>query len=311
MAVRWGPSITAASRKPTLLDALRAPCTLGGERVMRYAWHFDAQLLASYLKQVAIGWGVRHEVGEVGEVRLQENGHIQSLQLSDGREVSGDFFIDCSGFRGLLINKALQEPFIDMSDHLFCDSAVATSVPLDERHQGIEPYTSAIAMRSGWTWKIPMRRRIGTGYVFSSKFTSRDDATDDFLRLLHVKASDVQLNQIKFRVGRNRRAWVANCVGIGLASCFLEPLESTGIYFIYAALYQLVRHFPDRSCDARLRDSFNRHIELMFDDPVISFKLITLRPRAPIRRSGVPTDTSYEYLTTCKQSWKCTTQVFR
>jgi tryptophan halogenase len=120
-------------------------------------------------------------------------------------------------------------------------------------------------MRAGWTWKIPMLTRFGTGYVYSSKFTSQDEATEEFLRLWKLNGN-TKLNHIRFRVGRNRRAWVKNCVGIGLSSCFLEPLESTGIYFIYAAIYQLVRHFPNKIFDQCLVDGFNREIADMFDD---------------------------------------------
>jgi tryptophan halogenase len=157
------------------------------------------------------------------------------------------------------------EPFIDMKDLLLCDSAVATAVPNDDATLGIEPYTSAIAMRSGWSWKIPMLTRFGTGYVYSSRFAEETEAVEEF-RALWGLAEDVPLNRIRFRVGRNRRAWVRNCVSIGLSSCFLEPLESTGIYFIYAAIYQLARHFPDRRFDPVLIDRFNQEIETMFDD---------------------------------------------
>src|SRR5205823_13147675 len=124
-----------------------------------------------------------------------------------------------------------------------------------------------IAMNSGWTWKIPMLRRFGSGYVYSSRFATVDEASRDFCKLWKLDERKVELNKIRFRVGRNRRAWVKNCVGIGLSSCFLEPLESTGIYFIYAAIYQLAKHFPDRRFDPVLSDRFNREIETMFDDP--------------------------------------------
>lgn len=251
--------------EPTLLDAKHAPRALDGTRVTRYAWHFDANLVAEYLKNLSIGWGVRHILDHIDGTNLKPNGEIASVKTKSGAVFSADLFVDCSGFRGLLINKALDEPFLDMSDHLFCDSAVATAVPNDDERDGIEPYTSAIAMKFGWTWKIPMLTRFGTGYVYSSKFTSQDEATDEFMRLWKLDGS-AKLNQIRFRVGRNRRAWVKNCVSIGLSSCFLEPLESTGIYFIYAAIYQLVRHFPDTSFDRKLIDGFNREIASMFDD---------------------------------------------
>src|SRR5688500_16126967 len=212
-----------------------------------------------------MGWGAKHVLDETEGTDFTPDGFLADTATKGGDVIKGDLFVDCSGFRGLLINKAMEEPFLDMSDHLLCDSAVATAVPNDDERYGIEPYTSAIAMSCGWTWKIPMLTRFGTGYVYSSKFISRDNATEEFLKLWGLSES-VKLNQISFRVGRNRRAWVKNCVSIGLASCFLEPLESTGIYFIYAAIYQLVKHFPDQGFDERLMASFNREIETMFDD---------------------------------------------
>ena len=256
----------ACFKEPRLLDALCAPRTLDGKVRLRYAWHFDAQRVAAYLSRLATGWGVRHVIDDIESVALTDDGAVASVTTKGGLVEKGDLFIDCTGFRGLLINKALGEPFLDMSDHLLCDSAVATSVAIDEDRHGIEPYTSAVAMPAGWMWKIPMLGRIGTGYVFSSRFTSRERATEDFLAYWKLNPGKTTLNQISFRVGRNRRAWVKNCVAIGLSSCFLEPLESTGIYFIYAAIYQLVKHFPDRSFDPRLRDAFNARIEAMFDD---------------------------------------------
>ena len=257
----------ACFREPPLLDAKLAPCWLDGRRATRYAWHFDAHLVAAFLQRLATGTlGVEHLEDELEGVELDSRGFLHSLRCKSGRVVEGDLFIDCSGFRGLLINKALGEPFLDMSDHLLCDSAVACSVPHDDQREGVEPYTSAIAMPAGWTWKIPLIGRFGTGYVYSSRFASQDQATEDFCRLWRLDPNQTPLNQIRFRVGRNRRAWVKNCVSVGLASCFVEPLESSGIYFIYGALYQLARHFPDKNFEATLIDRFNREIELMFDD---------------------------------------------
>lgn len=199
------------------------------------------------------------------EVLKDGRGFITGLRTKAGRLVEGDLFVDCSGFRGLLINQAMAEPFLDMSDHLLCDSAVATAVPHDDEANGVEPYTSSIAMRHGWSWKIPMPGRFGSGYVYSSKFTEQGEATEEFCRMWGLD-SDAKFNHIRFRVGRNRRAWVKNCVSVGLASCFLEPLESTGIYFTYAAIHQLAKHFPDRGFDQTLVDRFNREIQDMFDD---------------------------------------------
>jgi tryptophan halogenase len=249
-----------------LLDAARSPRLTDGTPAIRYAWHFDAHLVADYLQKLAVSWGVRHVVDELDHVERQADGSIAALVTKRRGRFTGDLYVDCSGFRGLLINQALEEPFVDMGDHLLCDSAVATAVPHDDARHGVEPYTSAIAMRHGWTWKIPMLGRFGTGYVYSSHFASRDEATDEFLRLWNLDPRTAAVNQIRFRTGRNRRAWVKNCVSIGLSSCFLEPLESTGIYFIYAAIYQLAKHLPDATFNPVLIDRFNREIAAMYDD---------------------------------------------
>lgn len=257
----------ACFREPPLMDANLSPRWLDGTRSTRYAWHFDAHLVADFLRRFAVDTqGVHHVIDTMETVLFDQRGFVRALKTSSGRVIEGDLFVDCSGFRGLLINQAMQEPFIDMSDHLLNDSAVATAIAHDDEAHGIEPYTSAIAMPGGWAWKIPMLGRFGTGYVYSSQFTERDEATLDFCRLWGLDPDNTQFNQVSFRVGRNRRAWVKNVVSIGLASCFLEPLESSGIYFIYAGIYQLAKHFPDKRFDQRLVDRFNREIEDMFDD---------------------------------------------
>lgn len=249
-----------------LADAKKCPRAYDGSREMYYAWHFDAHLVAEFLKRWATARGVRHVVADIEQVHLNpENGFIDSVRTTEGALYEGDLFIDCSGFRSLLMNQALQEPFLDVSESLLCDSAVASAIPHDDAAQGVEPFTSAIAMKHGWTWKIPLRGRFGSGYVYSSRFATQDEATQEFRELWGLSERH-PLNQIRFRTGRNRRSWVKNCVGIGLSSCFLEPLESSGIYFIYAAIYQLVKHFPDRTFDPRLADRFNEAIAHMFDN---------------------------------------------
>jgi flavin-dependent dehydrogenase len=260
------PMANACYKEPALLDAKLSPRYLDGSRAMYYAWHFDAHLVADYLREKAVGWGVEHIVDQLESVTLNEDGGVGVLHTRGGRQLSADLFVDCSGFRGLLINKALEEPFIDMSDYLCNDSAVATQVPHDDNANGVEPFTSAIGMDAGWTWKIPMLGRFGSGYVYSSKFENEEKATLDLCKLWGLNPDKTDFNKIRFRVGRNRRAWVKNCVSIGLASCFVEPLESTGIYFIYAAIYQLAKHFPDKNFNPTLMARFNREIEVMFDD---------------------------------------------
>ncbi|MEV6235216.1 tryptophan halogenase family protein [Lentzea sp. NPDC051838] len=257
----------ACYRESPVLDAKLAPRHADGSRWTNYAWHFDAHLVADFLRRFATErQGAIHVEDEMTEPVIDHRGHITALRTKSGRVIEGDFFVDCSGFRGLLINKAMREPFLDMSDHLLNDSAVATAVPHDDDAHGVEPYTSAIAMKNGWTWKIPMLGRFGTGYVYSSRFTTPDEATRELCDMWGLDPETQPLNHVRFRVGRNRRTWVRNVASIGLSSCFLEPLESTGIYFITAALYQLAKHFPDKRFDPVLAESFNREINTMFDD---------------------------------------------
>ncbi|AHH99258.1 tryptophan 7-halogenase [Kutzneria viridogrisea] len=257
----------ACYRQPPVFDAKLSPRHSDGTRWASYAWHFDAHLVADFLRRFATEkQGAVHLQGTMTSAEVDQRGHITRLHTEDGRTIEGDLFIDCSGFRGLLINQLLREPFLDMGDHLLNDRAVATAVPHDDAANGVEPFTSAIAMSSGWTWKIPMLGRFGTGYVYSSRFSTQDEATEEFCRMWGLDPETQPLNHVRFRVGRNRRAWVKNCVSIGLASCFLEPLESTGIYFVYAALHHLVKHFPDKRFEPVLTEQFNHEIETMFDD---------------------------------------------
>jgi len=249
-----------------LMDMQLSPKSLDGRSMVPHAWHFDAHLVADFLCRWATARGATRILDEVKHVPLDDRGFIAGVYTAEGRKLKADLYVDCTGFRGLLINQALGEPFIDMNDHLLCDSAVAAPVPNDDAKYGIDPYTGAIAMKAGWTWKIPMLTRFGSGYVYSSKFATCDEAARDFCKLWNLDEAKTDLNKIRFRTGRNRRAWVNNCVSIGLSSCFLEPLESTGIYFITAAIYQLAKHFPSRAFDQGLIARFNREIEFMFDD---------------------------------------------
>ncbi|MBD2774167.1 tryptophan halogenase family protein [Iningainema tapete] len=230
---------------------------------VEYAYHLDAGLLATYLKEKAKTEGVRHIVDNVLDVSLDEKGFINHLITEKHGNLAGELFIDCSGFRGLLINQALGEPFVSFADCLWCDRAIAIPVsydpqdPYNENHGGINPYTTATALSSGWTWNIPLVSRSGTGYVYSSAFTSQADAEMEFLKHLGEKSQSLQSRYIKMRIGRTRNTWVKNCVSIGLASGFIEPLESTGIYLIEAGLKHLIHHFPNRLFHPSVIDNYN------------------------------------------------------
>lgn len=257
----------ACFREPPVMDARKSPRWMDGRKAANYAWHFDAQLVADFLRRFAVEQqGVEHVEDEMEHAELDERGHVTALKTKGGRALDGDLFVDCSGFRSLLMNQALGEPFIDMGDQLINNRAVATAVPHADEQHGIEPFTSSIAMSSGWAWKIPMLGRFGSGYVYSDRFTTQDEATREFSDMWGLDLENTQFNHVRFRVGRNRRSWVKNVVGIGLSSCFLEPLESTGIFFVTAAIYYLAKHFPDRNFNEALADSFNHEIETIFDE---------------------------------------------
>ncbi|MBW8882371.1 MAG: tryptophan 7-halogenase [Asticcacaulis sp.] len=225
-----------------------------------YAYHFDAGLYSVYLRGLAEQRGVLRTEGKVREViQNPETGDIQSLLLESGETVSGDLFIDCSGFRSLLLGKTLGVGWDDWSKWLPCDRAFAVPSERDE----LSPYTRSTAMEAGWRWRIPLQHRTGNGYVFSTSFIDEDEAAASLMRSLETKAL-AEPRMLKFQAGRRVVNWEKNCVAIGLAGGFLEPLESTSIYLIQVAIMQLVPLLPGKRIDPRLRDEFNRLIDLQY-----------------------------------------------
>ena len=227
-----------------------------------YAYQFDATLYAPYLRALAERIGCRRTEGRIVDVELNgESGDIEAVVLTGGERIVGDLFIDCSGFASLLIGKTLAEPFEDWSKWLPCDRAVA--LPCQTRTQ-ITPYTSAIAMDAGWRWRIPLQHRTGNGYVHASTFISEEDATIALVQAVEGEPT-ADPRVLRFRAGRRTRSWVKNCIAVGLASGFLEPLESTSIYLIQAAITALVELFPETPIADSDRNEFNRVIDLEYD----------------------------------------------
>jgi tryptophan 7-halogenase len=251
---------------PRICDGMRSPRFLDGKKVAHYAYHFDALDIANYLQEWCTKRGLQHVKDDIVNVRLDENGNIKSLLGEGGETYEADLYIDCTGFQGLLIEKALNEPHISFSDSLLTDRAVAINIPSDSEKDGIRPYTTATAFSSGWQWEIPLYGRSGNGYVYSSKFQTADSAELEMRKFFGAKADSLEARHIKFKSGRRRRSWVKNCVSFGLSSSFLEPLESTGLYFVYAALYQFMEYFPMKEIDPVLRDRFNERVAYMVDD---------------------------------------------
>src|SRR5277367_795229 len=219
-----------------------------------YAYHFDASLYARYLRTISERAGVKRIEGKVVEViQNPENGFVRCVKLASGEELSADLFIDCSGFRGLLISETLQSPYVDWTKWLPCDRAMA--VPCSNVEPPI-PYTRSTAKSAGWQWRIPLQHRIGNGYVYSSAHCTDDEAREDLLQTLGEKPL-AEPRVLRFVTGRRKLYWNRNCVALGLASGFLEPLESTSIHLVMSGVYKLLEHFPNSEFAQSNIDSYN------------------------------------------------------
>ncbi|MEW6704064.1 MAG: tryptophan halogenase family protein [Pseudomonadota bacterium] len=208
---------------------------------MNYAYHFDATRYAAYLRKFSESFGAQRLEGKIQAVNLDPaSRHIRSLTLASGAEVEGDLFIDCTGFRALLIGEALKVPYEDWSHWLPCDSAMAVQTA---SVGDAVPYTCSTAHPAGWQWRIPLQHRVGNGLVYASRHLSDDEARSRLLA--HVQGELLTTPRVlKFRPGQRREVWRANCVAIGLASGFIEPLESTSIHLIQRGTLRLMQMFP-------------------------------------------------------------------
>ncbi|MFI0486070.1 tryptophan halogenase family protein [Actinomadura sp. 9N215] len=288
------PALCEAQRSPRKLDGelfvVDADHALGRSTLAEqrdqfpYAYHFDAARLALFLTKFGVERGVRHVRDDVLDVAQDERGWITHVTTREHGDLAADLFIDCTGFRGMLINKTLGERFQSFQDVLPNNRAVALQVPKDDQErEGIAPYTTATAMPAGWIWTIPLFGRIGTGYVYSDEFCTPEEAEAALRQYAAPGRDDLPANHIRMRIGRNERSWVNNCVAVGLSSGFVEPLESTGIFFIQHGIEQLVRHFPDQRWDPQLRAAYNQRINRAIDGVK---EFLVLHYRAAARDDG-------------------------
>jgi tryptophan halogenase len=257
-----------------------------------YAFHFDAGLYALFLREHAEARGVKRHEGKIVQVHQRaDDGFIESVQLENGARVEADLFIDCSGFHGLLIEQTLHAGFVDWSQWLPCNRALA--VPC-AGVGSITPYTRSTARKAGWQWRIPLQHRTGNGYVFSADHISEDEAAATLLANLDGEAlADPRL--IKFTTGHRRKYWDKNVVAIGLASGFMEPLESTSIWMIQSGIARLLGNFPDMSFAPIDRDVYNRILTKETEqirDFLIAHYKVTTRNDSPfwdyVREMPVP-----------------------
>jgi tryptophan halogenase len=257
----WDYSLNALAARADKYAPLQ-DLGMNGLTGVRHAYHIDATLFAGMLRQVAEAAGVKRVEGRINQVHLDTvSGDIESIGLESGSVVAGDFFIDCSGFRSLLLGEALGVGFQEWTKWLPCDRAFAVQSTAGERFR---PFTQSMARDAGWQWRIPLQSRVGNGHVFSSAFMDEDEARNALLDTLEGEALfDPRL--ISFQTGVRDRFWQKNCVAIGLSAGFLEPLESTSIHLIQSAVNRLISLFPVERNSKGLAEEFNRQSRLEFE----------------------------------------------
>lgn len=251
---------------------------------INFAYHLDASRYAKFLRAMSDKNGAKRIEGKIVSVQQDfDSGFITSLTLASGEVVEGDFFIDCSGFRGLLIEQALRTGYEDWSHWLPCDTAQAVQT---ESVGPAVPYTRSIAHHAGWRWQIPLQHRVGNGLVYCSNFMSDDEAREKLLGSVEGKTL-IEPRVIKYRTGRRRKTWNKNCVAMGLASGFIEPLESTSIHLFMMAITRLMRLFPFNGVEPALINEFNREsveeVEKIRDFIILHYKA-TERDDSPFWR---------------------------
>lgn len=284
-----------------LAAAHRAPHPIGKSSSIieqgTYAYHLDAAALAHYLREVATNEGVTHLFGQVERVELATDGAIAAIYVGGGRQLSADLFVDCTGFRSILAEEALKDPWIDWSHQLLNDRAVAMPV---NRLEDVAPYTHATAMPdAGWVWQIPLSSRTGMGYVYSSAHVDDERATQTLMSQAGLKrrrTADPRL--LRMRIGHRTQFWTKNCIAVGLSGGFVEPIESTGLHATLRGVELIFEYLPTAKTLPALQDAYNRRMTRLWDE-IRDFVLLHYylnRRTEPFWRDArsVPLPTSFE-----------------
>lgn len=250
----WAHSINGAAMRAHRF--MRADASLGHSPLAEivHAFHIDAGLYARYLRRYAERLSVQRTEGRVLDAQLHENGHVRSVRMASGELIEGDLFIDCSGFRGLLIEQTLKTGYEHWNHWLPCDRAVVVPSRSDP---DLLPFTRATARPAGWQWRIGLQHRVGNGHVYASQAMGDDEAAALLLRNLDGEAL-AEPRVLRFESGRRRKVWNRNVIAIGLASGFMEPLESTSIHLVHSAIARLIQFFPDAGFNPADIAEFNR-----------------------------------------------------
>ncbi|WP_414827561.1 tryptophan halogenase family protein [Alteromonas sp. H39] len=245
---------------------------------LNYAYHFDAAGLARFLEKHTKKQGLKHVKGTVNAVTRHHNGDIDALLLDDGQRIPGDFFIDCTGFRSLLLQQTLKVGFLSYADSLFNDAAVAC---FSARHENPVPATRSVAMANGWRWEIPLTHRTGNGYVYSSQFENKHNAAARLTEALGEHGNADDLRHIPMKVGRTASSWAKNCLAVGLSQGFIEPLEATALHLVQETTEQFLSAWAAGGYTPLYRDEFNSRIAGRFDgirDSIVAHYVLSKRP---------------------------------
>lgn len=254
-----------------------------------YGYHFDAYKLGAFLREWAMPRGVVHLQRKVIEIARHANGDVAALICEGGERIAGDVFVDCSGFAGVIAQRALGAKFLSFAGNLFNDCAVVMPTP---HTASFKPQTDSIAMRAGWRWSIPLTSRIGNGYVYSSRHISDGEAEAELRAAIGMTSSDQPARFLKMRVGRVETSWTANCLSAGLAQGFIEPLEATALHIVVATALEFVRAYEGGGFTDRNRDAFNATAAERYEgirDYIVAHYRMSQRTDAPYWRENAAT----------------------
>ncbi|WP_088328585.1 tryptophan halogenase family protein [Lacimicrobium sp. SS2-24] len=227
-----------------------------------YGYHFDSALLGRFLRDKAKALGVTHVEGKVHDVLLSPSGHLQALKIEQGEQIGADFFVDCSGFAAVLIQKALKVPFISFESNLFNNAAVAIPSEITDE---VPSQTLSTAMKNGWRWQIPLTNRFGNGYVYSDHYCSADEAETELRHALDLVDSAVEARHLHMKVGRVQHHWYKNCLAIGLSQGFIEPLEATALFLVQQAAALFVDAYEKGQFTEQHQQAYNARINGYFE----------------------------------------------
>lgn len=242
----------------------RAPTGIIGTGLeVSYGYHFDAHLVGAVLRDHAVAQGVRHLPLNVTRVDVSKTGDVAALVTEDGQHITADIFVDSSGFRGVIAQQALGEPFLPFAENLFNDSAVVMPTPADPKCLNV--HTKSTAMSAGWCWDIPLTSRTGNGYVYSSRYLDADAAETELRQHLGMLDSDVAVRHLTMKVGRLARSWTGNCLAVGLSQGFIEPLEATALHIVQATVEGFIDAYDRGGFTPQHRDAFNQMIAARYE----------------------------------------------